>query len=299
MKQFFISLFVATIVLQQAAFAQSSATVITPAAPTAATADTAAAATSTAEAPKVQPINIKYLGVYEGPNFTANGTNMHGDDTAISNRPKIQYNFTNDVNTGLEARVGTTFTKDGVVAANQTWRLYGTFKNVATYGILSLDLIPRVMLPTSTKNQDSTMLPSPELIATLNINPKNSRFSLDYTAQMLGYLYNNQSTARAVGFNKVTGITPGAASFIYLHAFEGSFQLGSKTQLTFGWFPEYVITKNLPMAQDSNEVDLGVNFDIAKGWSLNPYIGVEPVGMDPSNPAKSMEAAMVVTGTFL
>jgi len=297
MKQFFISVFVATIVLQQSAFAQSNATVITPAAPTAAATTDSAAATSTAESPKVQPINVKYLGLYEGPalNTAEAGKNMHNADEFISNRPKVQYNFNANTSAGLETRIRTTFAQQGVQADNETWRLYGSFKNVASYGIMSLDLVPRVMLPTSKSNHNTTMLPSPEMIATLNINPKNSRFSLDYSNQMLGYMYSNNTVAKSAAFNGGAG----ANSFIMLHSFEGTFQTSAKTQLTFGWYPEYVVTKNLPMTQDSNEVDLGVNFDIAKGWSLNPYLGIEPVGMDSSNPTKSMEAALIVTGTFL
>ena len=291
MKQLFITLFVATIVLQQSAFAQSSATVIAPAAPTAAAMADTAAASSTAEAPKTQAINIKYLGVYEGPNLTADGTNMHGEDTAISNRPTLQYNFNNNINAGLQTRIGTTFTKDGVVAANETWRLYGNFKSVVASpnGVFSLDLVPRVMLPTSIGNHNTTMLPSPELLVAFNINPKNSRFSFDYTPQMLGYIYSDNSVAQSNN----------ASSFIIVHNIEGTYQLGAKSQLTFGWYPEYKTTTNTSFANKTNEVDVGVNFDIAKGWALNPYIGIEPNGMDSTNVTKQMEAALIVTGTFL
>jgi hypothetical protein len=292
MKQLFFSSIVLMIALQQTASAQSNTTVIAPAAPTAASANSAAAS-STAEAPKTQAINIKYVGVYEGQAFSSaedrHGKNMHGEDQSISNRPTIQYNFNSDMSAGLQTRINTAFKKEGIVASNETWRLYGTFKNVASYGIVSLDLIPRLQLPTSMKNHDKTMMVSPELLAAFNINPKNSRFSFDYTPQMLGYLYSDETVAKAHS----------AASFIILHNIEGTFQMSAKTQLTFGWYPEYVVSKVLPLTQDSNEVDVGVNFDIAKGWSLNPYIGVEPVGMDSNNIGKSMEAALVVNGTFL
>ena len=289
MKQLFTVLFLSSLALQQSALAQSSAAMIAPAAPTAAAA-TPGAATSTATAAPTGPaLKILYLGVYEGPNLTADGTNMHGDDTYVSNRPTLQYNFNSNTNAGLQTRIATTFTKTGVLADNQTWRLYGTFKNVAAAGIFSLDLIPRVQLPTSKANHNTTMMPSPELLAAFNINPKNSRFSFDYTPQMLGYVYSDSSAAAANN----------AASFIILHNIEGTYQLTSSSQLTFGWYPLYEVKKNNAFTNGTNEVDVGVNFDIAKGWSLNPYLGVEPNGMNSANITKQMEAALIVSGTFL
>ena len=279
-----------TIVLQTSAYAQSSSAVTAPAAAANETGGPAAA-TSTATAPKKSLINIKYVGVYEGPNFTSDGNNMHGEDTSVSNRPTLQANLADNINAGLQTRINTAFTKDGVKAANETWRLYGTFKNVASYGILSLDLIPRIMLPTSKSNHNKTMTLSPELITAININPKDSRFSFDYSPQMLGYIYSDNNVATAAN----------AKSFILLHNIEGTYQLGASSQLTFGWYPEYNVGKTTKFTNDSNEVDVGVNFDVAKGWAINPYIGIEPVGLgkDGASALKSMEAALVVSGTFL
>ena len=291
MKQLFSLSIVLAFAFQSSAFAESSTTTATAAAD-APNAATAALSSSTATAPKQSTINIKYVGVFEGPGLSGDaGKDMHNKDEHISNRPTLQYNFNRDISAGLQTRIATTFKQEGIVASNETWRLYGTFKNVASYGVMSLDILPRVMLPTSKGNHNNSMMPSPELLAAFNINPKDSRFSFDYTPQLLGFVYSD---------NKVAAKND-ATTLVFLHNIEGSYQLSSKTQLTFGWYPEYVVTKSLPYTNDSNEVDVGVSVDVAKGWSINPYLGMELNGMGANGASigKNMEAALIVSGTFL
>ncbi len=272
--------------LSTSAFAQSSTSAMAPAANA-----PAAASTVSSDAPaKKSPISVRYVGIYSGPNFNADGHTMGGvGDTFVSNRPSIQTSITDNFTAGVQARLRTTFTKEGVVAGNESWRLYGNINNVASYGIASLSLIPRIMLPTSNANHNNKMTASPELLMAFSISPSDSRFSFSYTPQMQMPLYTDESLAKSRDL----------MSFLLLHNIEGTYQLGASTQLTFGFYPEYVVTKNLPFTNDSNEIDVGVNFDIAKGWSINPYIGFEAFGANSDNLGKSMQAALSLSGTFL
>jgi len=282
---------------QQVALAQST-TVIAPApsSPTSASnnAPTVAPSSSTLEAPKVQPIGITYFGLYEGPSFSSSqgGKDMSNSDEYISNRPKLTYNFNNSTSIAIEPRIKTTFSANGFDAFNENWRLAGTFKKVFAYGIVSLDVVPRVMLPTSISAHNASMLPSPELVGIFNISPTNSRFSFTYIPVFQQFLFSNSAQEMSAG----------ALTFSFVQFVLGTYQLTSKTALTFGWFPEYDVTKQNAWTETSNEMDFGVSFEVAKGWSLNPYIGTQPNGMNTSSVAtmgKSMEAAMMVSGKFL
>lgn len=288
-------------VLQTSAFAQSNTTVIVPAPAKAAAAPSTGAATSTADAaPAQQTVAVTYDAIMYGPgldngekkaeNKMTGAKQMDGEsDMHISHRPKLKYNISSNIDAGIQARIGTDFTGTGLTAANENWRLFANFKNVFQRDIVSVTFTPRVVLPFSDRAHNSKMLPSPELLIPVSITPKNSRFNFSYTPQMIQNLYSDATAAtaqRAVGFH-------------FIHNIEGTYTLGSATQLTFGLYPEYRTTKVAAFTNTSNELDLGVNWDFTKGWSVNPYIGTELNGLDSSAISKNMQANLTLTGTFL
>lgn len=292
MKQAIISSIVLTFVLSNSALAQSTTSVVAPAAAAAkADAGPVATSSSTAEAPKaVQAINLKYTGIYEGPAFDQNaaGTTMSGDPQYISHRPALQYNVSQQANAGFQARFSTIFdANQGLIATSENHRFFANLKNVASYGILNLNLTAKGILPTSAGAHNRKMVMGAEFTPTLGISPSDSRFSFTYAPQMQKYFYSADSISRS------------GVNFYIMHNLEGAYQLGSTTQITAGLYPEYLSTQSATFTNSSNELDLGVNWDFAKGWSANPYIGAQLNGFELSNAGKKMEIALVVSGTIL
>lgn len=274
--------------LNLAAFAQSSsATVAAPAA-------AAPASTSVAEAPAAKSkIAINYLGIMYGQALTneSEGRTYLGDDMYLNNRPSIKYNVTDNLDFGLQARFNVKFQKDGMDVVNDPWRLFSNIKNIYKDDVLQFNVLARAFLPTRIKDHNRGLLPSPELMPMLNISPKNSRFSLSVYPQLLKFLYKDDAVARSAN----------APSFIALGNFEGTYQLTGNTAITFGFYPEYVMSKQVALNNDSNELDLGYNWDFAKGWSLNPFVAMEFVGMGADNAAvsKNMALNVVLSGAIL
>lgn len=292
MKQAIISSIVLSFVLQSSAFAQSSSAVISPAAP-AANASSAPAATSTADAPStVQAINVKYTGIYEGPTFSkhTHGRSLSGDQ-AISNRIAAQYNFQKNLNAGFQARFRTIFdARQGFRATSENHRFFANMNNIASYNIVSMNLTGKVILPTAISSHNSTMRGGVEVTPTFNIAPKDSRFSFAYAPQFQQYSYSNADTAHGMEM-------PGT---YLVHNLEAAYQLSPATAITAGIYPEYYSLASVQkFTNRSNELDLGVNWDFAKGWSANPYIGTQLNGFSMSDAAKSMEIALTVSGTIL
>jgi hypothetical protein len=124
---------------------------------------------------------------------------------------------------------------------------------------------------------------------TLAFSPADSRFSFSYAPQFQKYFYENASAS----------IAASGVNYYLCHNFDASYQLGSTTQITLGYYTEYLSRNAIAFTNSSNEVDLGLNWDFAKGWSANPYIGAQLNGMDLSDAGKKMEIALVVSGTIL
>ncbi len=268
-------------------FAQSTATIATPAA---ASSSTPGSASTTSAAPTSTSIHANYTGIFLGPGLNAEaGKTKDGTDLFISNRFAIRSDFTDQINAGLQARLRTVFAKDSIDASNEVWRFFANFRNVAEYDIVSLSLTPRLLLPTSDQAHNNSMTLSPELLASFNVNPKNSRFSFSYTPQMQQLFYTDSSVA----------LKNNAMSFYLVHNLEMNYNLGSTTQITVGYYPEYLSTKKVSFTNSSNEVDVGFNWDFAKGWSINPYLATELNGLDSSDFGKNMQANLTLSGTFL
>jgi hypothetical protein len=287
MKQILISSVVLSIVLQSSAFAQSS-TAIVPAAPVSAP---SAAATSTADAPAASSIiHASYTGIFAGPGLDSEaGTTKDGDDLFVSNRLAFKADLAKGIDAGLQIRLQTAFRTNGIEANNEISRFFANFKNVFQYDILSVNLTPRLLLPTSNRAHNNKMTLSPELLIAMNVNPKDSRFSFSYTPQMQQIIYSNNAVATANN----------GMSFYLLHNLDVTYTLGSTTQITFGYYPEYMSTKQAAFTNSSNEIDLGLNWDFAKGWSINPYIATEMNGLDSNAIGKNMQANLTLSGTFL
>ncbi len=282
MNHFIFSLLLFTIT--PAVFAQSTVTIPTP---------SAAVATSTTDAPgQLQRFNVKYTGIYEGPTFSehTHGQSLSGDQY-ISNRTALQYNFSKQTNIGFQTRFRTIFdSKEGFRATSENHRFYANFKKVASYNIMSLDITTKAILPTAISAHNSTMNGAMELTPALSIAPADSRFSFAYAPQFIQHVFADPSKAHDMGM-------PGT---YLVHNIEGSYQVNGTTSITAGIYPEYYTLSNVQkFTNRSNELDFGVNWDFAQGWSANPYIGTQLNDFSLSNAGKNMEVALVVSGTIL
>lgn len=254
----------------------------------------AAAATSVATAPAAKSkVGVSYLGIMNGPGLSNEfeGKTKDGEDLYLNNRPSIKYTFDENTDAGLQARFNLKFQNDGMDVVNDSWRVFANFKNVYKDDVLSLNITPRIFLPTKLSSHNATMLPSPEIIPVLNISPKNSRFSLSVYPQVIQWLYSDNAVAASKAAN----------SLYVIGNFEGTYQLAAPTAITFGFYPEYISGKTRAMRNTSNELDLGVSYDFAKGWSVNPYIATEFIGMGADNASisKNMAFNVILSGAIL
>ncbi|MBS1959933.1 MAG: hypothetical protein JST80_10705 [Bdellovibrionales bacterium] len=262
------------------AFAQtSSATVAAP------------AASSVAEAPAAKPlVNVNYLGIMYGPAIkNDDGRIYNGAIPYLDNRPSIKANLSDNVDVGLQARFNVVFQSDGMDAANASWRLFNNVKNIYKDDVLQFNMLTRAVLPTSRKNHNQAMLPSPELLPTLNITPKNSRFNLAIYPQYIHYFYNDAAASSKALSNLLCG------------NFEGTYQLTGNTAITFGYYPEIVSQRDRAAYFDMSELDLGFSWDFVKGWTVNPFLATEFLDMGKNNASmtKNMALNVVLTGALL
>jgi hypothetical protein len=206
---------------------------------------------------------------------------------SVSNRLTAKADFTENFNAGVQARINTAFLATGMKATNENWRLFADIKKIYQGDLIDFNLTPRIVLPTSNAAHNQTLIGAPELIATLNVNPKNSRFSFDYKVQTMKNFYTDRLAS-----NK-------SVDFYLLHNFEAAYTLGSTMEINVGLYPEYMSTKNAAFTNSSNELDLGLSWSFAKGWALNPYLATELNGFDSSTPGKNMQANLILSGSFL
>ncbi len=244
-----------------------------------------AANTSTTSTSSSPVIRASYTGIMAGP--ILDGETNKTNNISVSNRIAAKIDFHENLDAGLQARLNTAFTPNGVVASNENWRLFSNIKKIYNNGLIDFNLTPRIMLPTSNSAHNQKLVFGPELIATLNFNPKNTRFSFDYKAQTQKNFYSD-ATASAKSMN-----------FYLLHNFEANYTLTSTTELNLGIYPEYMSTNSAAFTNTSNELDFGLSWSFAKGWSLNPYLATELNGLDSSNPGKNMQANLILSGAFL
>ncbi len=241
--------------------------------------------TSTATATFSPAVHASYTGIMSGPILESEANSKN--DISVSNRIAAKTDLTEKLDAGIQARLNTTFTENGIVANNENWRVFANIKKIYADDLIDFNLMPRVMLPTSDNAHNQTLIAGPELIATMNINPKNSRFSFDYKVQTQKNFYSDKLASTK------------SMNFYLLHNFEASYTLGSTTEISLGLYPEYTSTNNAAFTNTGNELDIGFSWSFSKSWSLYPYIATELKGLDTSNPGKQMQANLILSGTFL
>lgn len=296
----------AAIALSHSAFAQNSTTT-TSAASDAASAPSAAAvntSAATSAAPKQTGLlspAIKYLGYLHGTGLTFSGARQSEvNDEQINYEQRIKFlpisNSAMDL--GLEARVNSHF-GDGkkMDVGNGAWRLYANFKNVLHNDVYDLSLMPRIVLPTSNKlhNQKATI--SPDMLAILGINPKNSRFSYTAAIEYIQYFYSDKGLGKDYS---------NATSVVIAPWFEADYQLTDKTQLNLSYWPSLISRRNgskltSAFAQDGgNEFDVGATYEISKAWQVSPFIAIETSDISSKPSAlQNMQLNVAVIGRFL
>lgn len=244
-----------------------------------------------AQPSKPLPIGISYLGVFNGPGFSSEmeGKTKDGDDLYMHNRPTFKYKASENILLGLQPRFNIRFMSTGMDAVLENWRLQAEFKNLIKTDVFALGITPRVSLPTSLKAHNQSMIPSPELLGKLDFAPKNSRFQFDAWYIVGNYLFSDRDQS----LNAVTLDSTLAT--------EASYQLTSDLGLTFGYYMEHASKRQSAITSASNEIDLGLNWDFAKGWSVNPVVAAEcnGLGAEGSSLAKNMGVYVWVSGTVL
>lgn len=265
---------------------------------TSATATTANTNTSTAVAADVSSsteaaapkLKVGYTAVMAGPGLNMSKAKAaDGSDFFISHRPKIGVAINKNLDMGLQFRIRTTNTTvPNMGVTNENYRLYSTLKKVATYNSASLTLIPRIVLPTSNGSHNTHMAPSPELIASFDIEPKDSIFTFSIAPQIIGLLYHS---------NKALA---GSTLVDFILNLESTMALNDQTKMTFGLYPEYKNFRGQGFAHAGNEFDLGVSYDFAKGWSVNPYLGSDVKALTAGgNVAANTSINLTLSGSIL
>lgn len=278
------------ITLTTSAHAQSVGNVAMPGSSASAAAPQTSTATTSATSSAsgvLSNVSAGYLGIFNGPeaDFYA-PKRLDNKDMYVSNRLAVRYNFSDSINAGYQARVATIFQPGKLEATNETHRLFANFRGLAKTQMGALTLTPRVMLPTSNAAHDQKMLPSPELIANYEFAPAGSRFNFALGNTASKKLYQNNEDQKMQSFYSIANI-------------EASYQMSPISQMTFGLYPEYEITRSTAMNNTSNEVDMGVSIDVAKGWSVNPYVATELKGLHEGNLGKQTAFNLTLSGTLL
>lgn len=287
-------LFALSQLLTLSVMAQTASTTSTPSSNAPALSGQSTTNTESTAAAARPRIGLSYLGILFGPNLSdgLEGQQASGAAPSASHRPNLSYRIGENSTLGLQARYSTSFVNQlGIQGANQDWRVYFIQSNVYQKGIFGVTLMGRAVLPTSNAAHNRKMTVSPEFMPIFGINPKNSRFSFSVTPQVIPFLYSDKAVA---GQQK-------APDVLAVFNLEGTYNLGATTQLTFAYYPEYTSTYAARMTNTSNEVDLGVNWNVTKDWSVNPVIATEMNGLGVNGAAltKNMQFNMSLSGRFL
>lgn len=236
-------------------------------------------------------LRVSYSALMFGPGVDMSAAKTAGGgDFFISHRPKFAVAFgSSGIDTGLQLRIRTTNTTQAEMGVtNENYRIFANFRNVAKFGATSLTLTPRIILPTSNNAWKTHLLPSPELIASFDINPKNSRFSFSVAPQIIASLYHS---------NKAEA---GNSLVYFVGNLESTYAINDKVQVTAGFYPSFDDKRGEGFVNDGDELDLGVNYDFAKGWSINPYFATEMLNVaNGANVAKNTSINLTLNGTFL
>jgi hypothetical protein len=274
--------------MAQGAFAQSSTTT-TPN-------SNVAQATSSASGSSDVKLRVNYLGVVNGPglnseNFYQNQFNSKGAP-AIDNRFRFLAELQSNLQIGLEARaiLAAAHLDDPMTLTAGDFRIMANVKNIYNDGVFNFMVIPRLRLPTSDKSREKNKLfTAAELIPVLNVSPKGSRFSFNTGFTFSEYFYKD-SAPNTVATRL---INPWLSTEYQINPIMTGFVSVS---------PEWVVTKNAATAMDSDEVDIGMNIEVIKGWNVQPYIAADLFQMDTQNigtAAQNMQFNLQISGNIL
>ena len=278
------------IALNTSALAQSSTKISIPSGPAESNTSGSSTATITTPAKKdAVSIGAGYTGLFFGPGLEFNGKTKGDDALYINHRPKVKVNLGENVDLGVQPRFDQKFMKDGMKFEGGASRAFADFKNIIKTETTSLTITPRAILPFSSKAHNSHMLFAPEILVGYEINPKNSRFSLALTPELIKWVYADQETAIREKGNNLD----------FTMNIEGSYTLTPKTQLTFAFYPEWTSTAITKITSSGNEVDLGVSVEFLPGWTVNPLLIIENNGLQAQNASKNMGFTLVVNGAFI
>ncbi|MBC7395866.1 MAG: hypothetical protein H7333_00360 [Bdellovibrionales bacterium] len=291
-------LLAASFVLNHAVLAQTTSTSVTtsPASAEATNAGTniSVANDSSSAASKAVRPGVKYLGIMHGPGMTFSGAHQaDGSDLLVDNRFKLLARIGANTEVGFEPRINTAFGNGHKIdAVAGAMRLFANFKHVYKDDIFDLTLTPRAVLPTRVKFHNEHGTVSPDLIASLDIAPKNSRFSFNTGSEYIQYFHT--AGANAAFYN-------GATTAVVAPWLEVDYQMTEKSQFVVSYWPELVAQarQGTPLHADSNEIDIGANYEFVKGWVVNPYVAIEAFDMKSNARLDNMSANLLVVGTIL
>lgn len=240
-----------------------------------------------------EDLHAGYTGIFFGPALSDELAGRTKDEDAlwVSHRPRISYNLDANHDIGVQVRMKTYFNADGVDGMMDNSRIYGNIRNVFNDGVNSLSFTPRIFMPTGLSSHDRGMLPSPELITTFAVNPRDSRFSFSVAPQMIKWFYSDTKNAQANN----------ASDFYFLLNLDAAYTLSPTTSITLGFYPEYIVGTTRATFNSSNELDLGVNVALNKNWSINPLVAAElnGMGVNGSSISRNMNAMLVLNGAFM
>ncbi|MBU6154640.1 MAG: hypothetical protein KGP28_10095 [Bdellovibrionales bacterium] len=270
------------------AFAQSTTTIGN-------TGTSVAVDSTTADSNKPK-FKIGYLGILRGPGL--NSKNFSQADSNSSSAEELENRFRfllapgESFDFGIEARITAAASQEeGMNVSNGDYRFLANFRHVVKTSSLDLTLTPRLKLPTSSAAQENRLLLGAEVIANLDIALTDSRFSFNTGTT----LQQNFFDASGPSQNVTTVVQPW---------FEVDYQINDGLGAFASVYPELLSQAKMGagFVNDSDEIDVGANWEFLKGWTATPYISVEPVGMDASsvgNAAKNMQFNLYVSGALL
>ncbi len=238
---------------------------------------------------------INYLGILRGPGL--NSKNFCQADSNSSEAEELENRFrfllapSESIDFGMEARVTAAASREGMDVTNGDYRLLANFRHLVKTNTLDLTLTPRLKLPTSSISRERELLMGAELIANLDIALQDSRFSF------------NTGTTLQQNFFKASGPSQNVTSVVQPW-FEVDYQIKDGLGAFASVYPELLSQAKMGagLVNDSDEIDVGANWEFLKGWTATPYISIEPVGMDAStmsNAARNMQFNLYLSGALL
>ncbi|MCM0606821.1 MAG: hypothetical protein KA715_12095 [Xanthomonadaceae bacterium] len=243
-------------------------------------------------------IGINYYGLVNGPSIGETNqrtTNLYSSDQNGNATPMNLYNeFRLDIKTGkrFNVRLNNRFDIYPTTDSNRTGDDSGFVLRNFRYGIVGLLIDPNaggfsmassmvLELPTSQGSQAAQMLVAPRISLNPNVDLPGTRWSLGafLTGETFFYLANNP-TNRDV--------------FLYFGPY-ANYRLTDNLQATFQIDASTNHRVSGLFAPDPTDIQLGVNWDVSKKFSFNPFVQIFPENIS----LRSMFLGANISATFL